>query len=137
MKKYLIPLITTLLIFSGAYFSYQKSSSSLYGEYMKLWAYRRMHPDTLPRVEITRLYTAGHDTTYADTIWISLVQYIGDNLSGDKYKTFLNPLIDRITKLHPHFHETYNVALILAPNLREESSEYEEDKRILRDVITL
>jgi hypothetical protein len=96
-----------------------------------------MHPETLPDTEISRLYIAGHETTYADSLWIRLIQYIGDNLRDDGYKVFLHPMIERIYRLHPHFATPYNIALILTPNLREESPNYQEDKAILERAIQI
>jgi hypothetical protein len=96
-----------------------------------------MHPETLPDVSTTRLFLAGHDTTYADSLWIALIQYIGDNIFNGKLRTFTNPIVDRITTLHPHFTKPYNIALILTPTLKDEKQNTEKDNAIIREAIRL
>jgi hypothetical protein len=136
MQKVKIILILIILLLGG-FFSYRTSLGKLYVEYKNLSDYRRMHPDTLPNVETTRLFLAGHDTTYADSLWIGLIQYIGDNIFNGKLRTFTNPIVDRISTLHPYFIKPYNLALILTPTLKDEKKDSEKDTAIIREAIRL
>jgi hypothetical protein len=112
-------IVITLIL---GWFSFQYSLKNLYAEYGKLFEYRRLSPDFLPNQKVITLSSAGHVTTYADIIWMNLVQLIGDNIGNDKYHTFVHPIIETITDLHPHFISAYNLSLLLAPEIREDDT---------------
>ncbi len=120
-----------------SYSTYTENTGTLYGEYKKLWEYRRLHPDFLPNTAVAKLTSAGHTTTYADVIWINMVQYIGDNAASGKYKIFMNPLIQTITSLHPYFTSPYNLALVLSPILNADKPSYEADKKISTEALRI
>lgn len=80
---------------------------------------------------------AGHDTTYADMMWINLIQYIADNVQGQKFTEFTTPLLDTISKLHPHFTRSYTLALLLSPSLDPESPSYEKNRKIAEYALSL
>ncbi|MBP6981553.1 hypothetical protein KBB25_02155 [Candidatus Gracilibacteria bacterium] len=137
MKK-LIFIILGSIAFLGAFFSYFKiETGSSYEEYSKLWDYRRLHPELLPSPENITLSTAGHTHTYADKLWIDLIQYIGDNIGNGKYLTYINPLISTISTLHPHFTRTYTLALLMAPVPNEEKTTYQRDLKIAQEAYVL
>lgn len=125
-------------IFIGlSYGSYLFSTGSLYIEYQNLFEYRRLSPDFLPNTRAIKILDAGHATTYADTIWIGLIQYIGDNIGNGKYRNFTNPLVARINELHPYFASTYNLALVLSPSLDSDKPDYEKKQAIAREALIL
>ena len=55
---------------------------------MKLWDYRRLHPEYQPDVKVVRAFDAGHTNSYADLLWINLLQYIADNVGNGKYTDY-------------------------------------------------
>jgi hypothetical protein len=116
----LILLLITAGIALYAIGSYMVSTS--YPTYLGLYEYRRLHPDILPSAKSLQISTSGHATTYADILWIDLIQYIGDNIGNGKYTTFTNTLADTITDLHPHFSKPYVLALLLSPHIDEATS---------------
>lgn len=61
--------------------------------------------------------SAGHSTTYASAIWISLIQYIGDNLASRNYTGYAPLLLDRIYSLHPQFTKPYELSMLLLPTI--------------------
>ena len=130
MKRRFSYLILSSIVLIFGYFSYTQNTGKLYAEYEKLWQYRILHPEVLPDPALIRLTSWWNTTSYADSIWIWLIQYIGDNLMDNGYHSFLNPLIEKIVELHPHFTETYNIALLLSPNLNPEKKDYEERRKI-------
>lgn len=137
MKK-LIFIILGSIAFFGAFFCYFKiETGSSYEEYSKLWDYRRLHPELLPSPENITLSTAGHTHTYADKLWIDLIQYIGDNIGNGKYLTYINPLISTISTLHPHFTRTYTLALLMAPVPNEEKTTYQRDLKLAQEAYVL
>lgn len=79
--------------------------------------YRRMHPEFIPSEKFFRISSAGHTTTYADSIWISLIQYVGDNIRDRGYDTFAPVLLDRIHSLHPSFTKPYEFSMLLLPTI--------------------
>ncbi len=102
------------------------SGNTLYGEYMKLWDYRRLHPEYQPDVKMVRAFDAGHTNSYADVLWINLIQYIADNIGNGKYTDYATPLLDTISKLHPHFTRSYTLALLLTPSLDRDGIAFQE-----------
>ena len=132
-----IRIFGIMIICGISWYGYRISTGDLYGEYQKLWEYRRLNPEFLPDSQIAKITSAGHTTTYADVIWINMVQYIGDNATSGKYKTFLNPLIETIAELHPYFASPYNLALILSPILNADRPTYEADKKISTEALRI
>jgi hypothetical protein len=96
----------------------------LYQEYTKLWNYRRLHPELQSDPTMIRLFDAGHTTTYADILWMSVIQYLADNLRNNEYLTFLNPLLENITSLHPHFTRPYIFGSLMTPTLNPDNLQY-------------
>jgi hypothetical protein len=124
-KRRILPIITGFFIFlaiCGSFFVFHKYHTTiLFVEYDTLWYYRRMHPEMQSDPKVVRAFDAGHTTTYADSIWLSTVQYIADNIRNNEYTVFLNPLVETITELHPHFTRPYILSVLLAPTVNPES----------------
>ncbi len=125
--KFILSFFCLLCIW-GAFFVFFRvnSGTDLYGEYMKLWDYRRLHPQYQPDVKVVRAFDAGHTNSYADLLWINLIQYIADNVGNGKYTEYATPLLDTISKLHPHFTRSYTLALLLTPSLYRDGLAFEE-----------
>jgi hypothetical protein len=134
---YLTRILSLLCISAVAYISYSYTTWWSYREYSKLSEYRRLSPDFLPNPEIIETMSMGHANTYADIIWINLIQYIGDNVFSGKEKTFLNPLVSSINQIHPYFTEPYNLALILSPNVNPDKADYEKNKKITEQALLI
>ena len=116
---------------------YTSNVGNLYREYRELSEYRRLNPDFLPNANTIRLSDAGHDTTYADILWINLIQYIWDNAGNGTFRNYLNPLITGITDLSPHFSSPYNLALILSPILSKEKPSYIEERKLSESALEI
>ena len=116
---------------------FKVSTGSSYQEYSKLWDYRRLHPEFLPDTRTITLLDAGHTTTYADSLWIGLIQYIGDNTRGNRFYEFTNTLVAKITELHPYFVSPYNLSVLLAPGVDREKEDYEKNKKIAEAALSL
>lgn len=126
MPKYLSILkifsLSTIILCAFWMFSVI-STGVLYGEYSKLWGYRRLHPDLIPDARTVHLLAMGHDTTYADIFWIQLIQFIGDNIGNGKYLDFTHTILSNITELHPYFTRAYEMDLLMAPILYPDTDE--------------
>jgi hypothetical protein len=83
--------------------------------YQKQWEYRRAHPELIPSPDLIRIFDMGHTTSYASMEWLSLIQYIGDNIYDNAFLSFSHTLLDHITTLHPYFMRAYELDLILIP----------------------
>jgi hypothetical protein len=79
-----------------------------------------MRPEFQQDPRMIRLTDAGHTTTYADIMWINLIQYIADNVNNNLFVTYAPPRLDTISELHPHFTRAYTLALLLTPSLDRE-----------------
>lgn len=80
LSKLFLRIIGFFACIGALFVVYTYNTGSLYSEYRELFEYRRLHPDFLPNTNMIRLSNAGHTTTYADILWINLIQYIGDNI---------------------------------------------------------
>ena len=137
MKKRISFLILTSFILLSGVFSYRQNTGKLYNVYTYLWQYRILHPEVLPDANIIRLTSAWNTTSYADALWIKLIQYIWDNLGNNEYHNFLNPLIQKINALHPHFTEPYNIALMLSPSVNKENEDYPKRRSITEEALRI
>lgn len=137
MKNKAIFFLLFISIVISGYYSYNLSQGKIYNEYLVLWEYRLLHPETLPDIQTVHITSAWHTTTYADIMWISLIQYIADNISDLWYHEFLNPIIERITTLHPHFTNAYNLSLNLTPSLNPDKTNYESYKKIALEALKI
>jgi hypothetical protein len=69
----------------------------------------------IPSPDIIRIFDMGHTTSYASWEWLSLIQYIGDNIYDNSFLSFSHTLLDHISILHPYFTKAYELDLILIP----------------------
>lgn len=137
MKKIIFIILSTVTFLSTFFIYSRIGTESSYSEYLKLWDYRRLHPELLPSKESITLTTAGHTHTYADKLWMDLIQYIGDNIGNSKYLNYVNPLITTITEIHPHFTRTYTLGLLMAPVPNEEKPSYQVDMKLAQDAYAI
>lgn len=137
MKKRISFIILTFCILIWGYYSFKLNTGRIYDEYSNLWDYRILHPETLPDTDLVILTSAGNTNSFADTLWIELIQYIGDNIFNEGYNNFLNAIIEKITFLHPHFSEAYNLALILSPSVNTDREDYEKRRSITLEALRI
>lgn len=133
MRKFITTLLIIGFVSISGYLFYRGSTTFLYSQYGELSWYRRLTPGLLPPSSIMKLSDAGHTTTHADTLWINLIQYIGDNTRNNLFLEFLYPIVDRITDLHPGFSAPYRLAVLLAPNPDKEREDYEKNLALAKE----
>jgi hypothetical protein len=111
--------------------------TTLYPYHQGLYEYRRLHPDILPTPAQIRLSSMGHETTYADFLWIGFIQFIGDNIGNGKYRDFTHAILQTITTIHPYFTHAYELDLLLGPVIFAEDTgpEREADRAYIREGI--
>lgn len=137
MRRIILSILLLVLII-GTFFLFSFVWSwKLYDEYSKLWDYRRLHPEFLPDTKTISLLNAGHTTTYADILWINMIQYIWDNIGNGKYIDYAYPLLTRITDMHPYFTRAYILWALLSPSVDPEKENYEKNKLITEWAIQL
>lgn len=128
-KSYILSLLPIVIILSiGGVFSYI-NSSHLYTQHQKLWEYRRLTPEILPSPLALRVLAVWHDTSYADALWIGLIQFIWDNIGNGNYLEFTHKILSLIQDLHPRFTRAYELDLLLLPIV---SPEDESDSAIAK-----
>lgn len=89
---------------------------------------------------IIRTFSMGHENSYASFTWLNFIQYIGDNIGGNKYLEFSHAILEHITALHPYFTRPYEIDLILAPLSHGENMTIEQqtkNKKYINNAITL
>lgn len=74
-----------------------------------------------------------HTTSYASWLWLNLIQYIGDNIGGNRFLEFSHSMLTQITTLHPYFTRPYEIDLILTPLSAWENmtAEYRSKNKII------
>jgi hypothetical protein len=80
-----------------------------------------MHPDIMPSALALQTLAVGHDTTYADVIWMQLIQFIAYNIGNGKYLDFTHTILTRIHELHPRFARAYEIDLLFLPTVSPDS----------------
>ena len=91
------------------------SETVLYPPYRDMYDYRRITPELLPSAKTLQVASFGHNTTYADVLWVGLVQSIGDNIGNNKYLDFSHLILKNITSLSPYFTYAYQTDLLFTP----------------------
>ena len=125
------------LLCGGFWVFYHFNTNRLYIEYSNLWNYRRLHPELQNNERTVRIIDAGHTTTYADFMWINLIQYIADNLRNHQFITFTTPILDTISQLHPYFTKSYTLALLLAPSVESENPSAEKNREVSQHALEM
>ncbi len=139
MHRYIIFVVISIIVLSGwGFLSYGTWPG--YQSYLDNWEYRRLHPELIPAPDMIRLFDMGHTTSYASYSWLSLIQYIGDNVGGNRFLDFSHRMLSQITSLHPYFTRPYEIDLILAPVSSGENMTIEQiakNKTIIANAIEL
>jgi hypothetical protein len=130
MKKIFLFCILVLLI-AGFFISKVRFSEQVaYQAYSVLYEYRRLTPELFPEPFTLQVSSIGHMTTLADTSWVGLIQFIGDNVGNGKYLDFSHHILTNITSLSPYFEKAYELDLLFTPLVYagEVDNVSEEDK---------
>jgi hypothetical protein len=130
-------LIIAASIVGFVWMSLSYTLTTLYPYHQGLYEYRRLHPEILSTADQIRLASMGHETTYADFLWMSLIQFIGDNIGNGKYRDFTHSILSTITTIHPYFAHAYELDLLLGPVIFAEDTgpEREADREYIRQGI--
>jgi len=113
MKKNIYIIIIAVLLFTGIVATNVRLSAiraSDSAQKLESMAY-------LPGSERIKPFMLGFNTTYAHYLWISAMIYFGDHLESDRQFKWLTQMIEMITRLHPHFHEAYEFAGLMIPDV--------------------
>ncbi len=140
MKRFLFSFLLSLSILGISWGFLSFGTGKWYQEYLGEWEYRRLHPELLPSPMIIRTFSMGHENSYASFTWLNFIQYIGDNIGGNKYLEFSHAILEHITALHPYFTRPYEIDLILAPLSHGENMTIEQqtkNKKYINNAITL
>jgi len=129
LKKNLSILFVVILVIGSVSLFYWYGSSVGFSQYLKNVHQKRMHPNLIPSENMVRLASVGHELSYADFLWISLIQYVGDNIEDSAYLTFSTRMLDTITRINPQFAPGYEWALLLYPIPQNSLLEYDEAQK--------
>ena len=110
----------------GAFFYYEKYD---FVHFLENNNQKRQITQGLPSKEITKMISIGHTNSYADFLWLSMIQYIGYNLSKSNYTNFSLKLIDSLTDISPKFITAYEWALLLMPIPQNSNPTYTEEQK--------
>lgn len=115
MKSLLLSSLALIIVSLASWGFLSYGTTRGYSEYQSGWEYRRLHPDMITSPAIVKLFDMGHTTSYASWSWLSLIQYVGDNVGGNRFLDFSHRMLTQITDLHPYFTRPYEIDLILTP----------------------
>jgi len=99
------------MFFSFSYFS----STNLYDSYKKVSSYRSISVSTPLPASIIHIISSWHDSSYADFVWINLVQFIGESFWSSWSLELSHTLLKYITDISPRFSHAYELDLLLVP----------------------
>lgn len=110
----------------GAFFYYEKYN---FAQFLETNHQKRQTINNLPSKEIIKITSIGHTHSYANFLWLSMIQYIGDNLTKANYTDFSFKLIDNLTDISPQFATAYEWALLLMPIPQNSDPTYTEEQK--------
>ncbi len=138
MKKFFLTLCATFFIGASAFTFARIGENKLYPLYATLYDYRRLTPELFPKSETLKILSVWHDATYADALWVSLIQFIWDNVGNEKYLDFSHAILSNITALNPYFVRAYEIDLLFTPLVYADSKEdmtADERNKITRAIV--
>ncbi len=105
------------MILGGSFFTVSSYiwENKFYPVYRNLYDYRRLTPEIFPSSFTLKLLSVGHFTTYANIMWVELIQFVGDNIWNNLYLDFSHKILGNITDLSPYFDEAYELDLLFTP----------------------
>lgn len=115
-----------IIFLSGTFFYYEKYD---FVHFLENNNQKRQITQSLPSKEIIKMISIGHTNSYADFLWLSMIQYIGDNLSKSNYTNFSLKLIDSLTDISPKFITAYEWALLIMPIPQNNNLTYTEEQK--------
>lgn len=121
-------LISIILLFCFGGF-YHFSLGMGLQHHLTISAHRESKPDLIPTPEMVEIMSAGHSLTYADFLWISLIQHIGANILTQEYLTFSTEFLNTLTQVHTRFGPAYEWALLLLPVPQNSHLIYDEKEK--------
>mgnify|MGYP000877471798 FL=1 len=110
----------------GAFFYYEKYN---FVQFLETNHQKRQTINNLPSKEIIKITSIGHTHSYANFLWLSMIQYIGENLTKANYTDFSFKLIDSLTDISPQFTTAYEWALLLMPIPQNSDPTYTEEQK--------
>lgn len=125
MKRYIYSILVFLIIsisFLGfSFFSLGKP----YFLYKQLYEYEKF---TLSKAnsDLTLFFLGSQKESYVDTLWIQLIQFLGQNFSNKNFVQEVHNFLEHITKIFPQFSPAYQFHLLVTPILRENASSLEK-----------
>ncbi len=124
-KKYFhqIIFLITVLCFSVAFFWFSYfSSTELYDSYKEVSSYRSTSFNLPFPTSIVRMISSGHDLVYADSVWINLIQFIGESFWSPESLESVYSSLKYITDISPQFSHAYELSLLLTPIIPESAT---------------
>lgn len=127
--KILVRTFATISIFAvlfGSFWFYKTRDFPLYSQTEN--SIRENSPN-IPSKKIIQIASLGHENSYADLLWIGMIQYIGGNLSRGNFEKFSLINIERITEILPTFSTAYEWALWLMPIPQNSEMTYSSEQK--------
>lgn len=113
-------VMSCLCILWSASLFWLYSTRTGYDTYSAQYEARRLRPDIFPSLLSLKLVDIGHHASYADLLWVQLIQFVGDNVGGNRFLTFSHKILESITWLNPYFVRAYEIDLLFTPTLPSE-----------------
>lgn len=125
LRKILIIISIFIALFSSFWFYYQKDFSVFLANNIDI----RSQKLALPDKKMIDIMSLGHSLSYADFMWLSLIQYIGTNISNNNFTEHSFEVLEKITEISPKFSIGYEWALLLLPVPKEQKLEFSENEK--------
>jgi len=77
--------------------------------------------------DVSLFFLQSQKESYADTLWIHLIQFLGQNFSNKDFVREAHGFLEYITKIFPNFSPAYELHLLVTPILHENASSAEKN----------
>lgn len=116
-------------IISISFWSFSFYKNTDFWLYIKKKNTEKENQTILPEKKIIKITSLGHENSYADFLWIDLIQYIGNNLSKDNYTDFSIKMLAKITEISPKFTTAYEWILWMMPIPQNTNLSYSDEQK--------
>lgn len=130
MKSIFTKILTFFVIAAIIFVGFWHYNHRDFAVYYAVANNKREETKSLPDTKILKITSLGHSLSYADFMWISMIQYIGNNLSSGNYADYSTLLLEKITDLSPKFHTAYEWILWMLPIPQNSNLSYSDEQKL-------
>lgn len=122
-------IFATLCVLSAVFGSFWFYKNYNFPQYIEAKNQIREQNNTLASANFIKITSLGHENSYANLLWIDLIQYIGSNIARGNYTDYSWQMLEKITEILPKFTTAYEWTLWLAPIPQNSELTYSDEQK--------